>query len=133
MSVTHGNRRIAPPAPFITSTLQQEASRKLGFNARRTMRAAQELYEGVEVEGYGAVGLITYMRTDSLRVSEEARREAIQYIQNRWGRNTCPKNRSVQVAPFVAGRARGNPPDHALPVAGQGARLLTSDQYRLTN
>src|SRR5690606_16398434 len=70
LSVTHGNRRIAPPAPFITSTLQQEASRKLGFNARRTMRAAQELYEGVEVEGYGAVGLITYMRTDSLRVSE---------------------------------------------------------------
>lgn len=60
-------RRKSPAPPFTTSTLQQEASRKLGFQARRTMKAAQELYEGIEVENMGAVGLITYMRTDSLR------------------------------------------------------------------
>ena len=132
LSVTHGNRRIAPPAPFITSTLQQEASRKLGFNARRTMRAAQELYEGVEVEGYGAVGLITYMRTDSLRVSEEARREAIQYIQNRWGREYLPEKPRV----FKSRRSSQDAHEAIRPtmpsLSPDKARgSLTSDQYRL--
>ena len=65
-------RKKNPAAPFTTSTLQQEASRRLGFQGRRTMKAAQELYEGLEVNGMGATGLITYMRTDSLRISEEA-------------------------------------------------------------
>ena len=69
-------RRRSPAPPFITSTLQQEASRKLGFQARRTMKIAQELYEGIELEGQGAVGLITYMRTDSLRMWDEAAAEA---------------------------------------------------------
>ena len=72
-SVKKGTRKKSPTPPFITSTLQQEASRRLSFQARRTMKAAQELYEGVDVEGLGTVGLITYMRTDSLRISEEAR------------------------------------------------------------
>ena len=72
--------RKSPAPPFITSTLQQEASRKLGFQARRTMKVAQELYEGVEVADMGAVGLITYMRTDSLRISEDAVKEAADYI-----------------------------------------------------
>lgn len=89
-AVKRGERRISPAAPFITSTLQQEASRKLGFVSRRTMRAAQELYEGVEVEGFGAVGLITYMRTDSLRISDDARREGNEYIRNRWGEKYLP-------------------------------------------
>ena len=89
-SVKRGERQISPAAPFITSTLQQEASRKLGFVARRTMKAAQELYEGVEVEGFGAVGLITYMRTDSLRISDDARREGNDYIKERWGGNYLP-------------------------------------------
>ena len=69
-SVKNGTRTKTPAAPFSTSTLLQEASQRLGYNARRTMSVAQELYEGVDVEGIGAVGLITYMRTDSLRVSE---------------------------------------------------------------
>ena len=65
-----------PSPPFITSTMQQEASRKLGFTSKRTMKVAQELYEGVDIEGIGAVGLITYMRTDSLRISDEAKKAA---------------------------------------------------------
>jgi len=85
-----GTRRKSPAPPFITSTLQQEASRKLGFQARRTMKAAQELYEGVELEGLGATGLITYMRTDSLRISEDAIQEAVQYIGERWGKKYLP-------------------------------------------
>ncbi len=88
--VKKGTRRKSPAPPFITSTLQQEASRRLGFQARRTMRAAQELYEGVEVEGMGAVGLITYMRTDSLRISEDAIKDASDYILERWGKKYLP-------------------------------------------
>ena len=82
--VKHGTRRKTPAPPFITSTLQQEASRKLGFQSRRTMKVAQELYEGVDIEGMGATGLITYMRTDSLRISDVAKEEAAQYILNRF-------------------------------------------------
>ena len=90
-NVKKGKRRKSPAPPFITSTLQQEASRRLGFQARRTMKAAQELYEGVEVAGMGAVGLITYMRTDSLRVSEDAIRDAADYIRERWGEKYLPE------------------------------------------
>lgn len=79
-----------PAPPFITSTLQQEASRKLGFSAKRTMKAAQELYEGVDIEGIGAVGLITYMRTDSLRISDEAKDAAAQYIGMVYGKDYLP-------------------------------------------
>lgn len=79
-----------PAPPFITSTLQQEASRKLGFTAKRTMKAAQELYEGVDVEGVGAVGLITYMRTDSLRISDEAKAAAAEYIGTVYGKDYLP-------------------------------------------
>lgn len=79
-----------PAPPFITSTLQQEASRKLGFTAKRTMKAAQELYEGVDVEGVGAVGLITYMRTDSLRISDEAKAAASEYIGTVYGNDYLP-------------------------------------------
>lgn len=89
-SIKKGTRRKSPAPPFITSTLQQEASRRLGFTARRTMAAAQELYEGIEIEGMGAVGLITYMRTDSLRLSEDAIQAASAYIQERWGDKYLP-------------------------------------------
>ena len=77
--VRHGTRKKSPAPPFITSTLQQEASRKLGFQSRRTMKVAQELYEGVEIQGMGATGLITYMRTDSLRISNVAIAEVTFY------------------------------------------------------
>ena len=84
-SVKRTEKKRSPAPPFITSTLQQEASRKLGMTPKRTMALAQQLYEGVEITGVGAVGLITYMRTDSLRISEEALAAAREYILNRWG------------------------------------------------
>ena len=95
--VDKGRRRRVPPPPFITSTLQQEASRRFGFSATRTMRAAQTLYEGVEIAGHGAIGLITYMRTDSLRISDEAVAAAKEYIGGRWGeRYICPVKRKYK-------------------------------------
>ncbi len=81
----HGTRRKRPSPPFITSTLQQEASRKLGFQSKRTMKVAQELYEGVEIPSLGATGLITYMRTDSLRISQDAIDEISNYIVSTYG------------------------------------------------
>ena len=84
-NIKKGKRNRQPAPPFITSTLQQEASRKLGFTGQRTMRIAQQLYEGVEIPGQGVTGLITYMRTDSLRISEEARASANSYIKNKFG------------------------------------------------
>ena len=84
-SVKRTQKKRSPAPPFITSTLQQEASRKLGMTPKRTMALAQQLYEGIEITGVGAVGLITYMRTDSLRISEEALAAAKDYILGRWG------------------------------------------------
>ena len=83
--VKKGTRKKNPAPPFITSTLQQEASRRLSFQARRTMKAAQELYEGVDVKDLGTVGLITYMRTDSLRISDEARSAGNDFIKQTYG------------------------------------------------
>ena len=83
-------KRRSPAPPFITSTLQQEASRKLNMTPKRTMALAQQLYEGVDVTGHGTVGLITYMRTDSLRLSEEALAAAKDYIEERYGKNYHP-------------------------------------------
>ncbi len=88
--VKHGTRKKSPAPPFITSTLQQEASRKLGFQSRRTMKVAQELYEGVDIEGMGATGLITYMRTDSLRISNVAIDEVTKYIEQAYGSDYLP-------------------------------------------
>ncbi|MGN1328735.1 MAG: type I DNA topoisomerase [Eubacterium sp.] len=90
-SVKKGSRKKNPTPPFITSTLQQEASRRLSFQAKRTMKAAQELYEGVDAGELGTVGLITYMRTDSLRISEEARAAGNQYIADTYGEKYLPK------------------------------------------
>lgn len=84
-SVKRTEKKRSPAPPFITSTLQQEASRKLGMTPKRTMALAQQLYEGIEITGVGAVGLITYMRTDSQRISEEALAAAKDYILSRWG------------------------------------------------
>ena len=84
-SVKRGEKQKSPAPPFITSTLQQEASRRLSMTPRRTMSIAQQLYEGVEIAGHGSIGLITYMRTDSLRLSEEALAAARDYITGRYG------------------------------------------------
>ena len=84
--------RRRPYAPFITSTLQQEASRKLRRRPARTMRLAQDLYEGVEIPGEGSVALITYMRTDSVRISKEAQNAALEYIREKYGEEFYPPN-----------------------------------------
>ncbi len=83
--LAHGTKKRSPSPPFITSTLQQEASRRLGMTPRRTMSIAQQLYEGVDVEGEGTIGLITYMRTDSLRLSEDALAAAGSFIRQHYG------------------------------------------------
>lgn len=89
-SVKRGEKQRSPAPPFITSTLQQEASRRLSMTPRRTMSVAQQLYEGVEISGQGTIGLITYMRTDSLRLSDEALSSAKDYIIGRYGREYYP-------------------------------------------
>ncbi len=89
-TVTTGEKRRYPAPPFTTSTLQQEAARKLGFTAKKTMATAQQLYEGVEIKGSGSVGLITYMRTDSLRISNDAVSECRNYIGEAFGKVYVP-------------------------------------------
>ena len=85
LSIKKGERKKKPPLPFTTSTLQQEASKKLNMSTQKTMRLAQELYEGVAVKGRGTIGLITYLRTDSTRISEEADAQCRQYIKEQYG------------------------------------------------
>jgi DNA topoisomerase-1 len=87
-----GTRQRRPSPPFTTSTLQQEASRRLGFNAQRTMRTAQQLYEGIDLGRDGLVGVITYMRTDSTNISKQAQQEARKYIGDRFGKDSVPKS-----------------------------------------
>jgi len=86
-SVTKKERRRNPAAPFTTSSLQQEAARKLNFRARKTMMLAQQLYEGIDIGSEGTIGLITYMRTDSTRISDIAKAEAAEYIERSYGKN----------------------------------------------
>lgn len=132
--VKHGTRRKTPAPPFITSTLQQEASRKLGFQSRRTMKVAQELYEGVDIEGMGATGLITYMRTDSLRISDVAKEEAAQYILNRFGEKFLPSKPRVFKTKSNAqdGHEAIRPSMPSLSPEDVKASL-TSDQFKLYN
>ena len=87
LDVKKGNRVKKAPLPFTTSTLQQEAAKRLNFSTQKTMRLAQQLYEGVEIKGQGTVGVITYLRTDSVRISEEADAAAREYIQSAYGEN----------------------------------------------
>lgn len=131
-TVKKGRKNRQPAPPFITSTLQQEASRKLGFQARRTMKAAQELYEGVEVQGQGSMGLITYMRTDSLRISEDAINETAAYIAERWGQKYLPSKPRVF-------KSRANAQDGHEAIRPASVNItpdmvkdsLTADQYKL--
>lgn len=89
--IKHGERVKKPPVPFITSTLQQEAAKNLNFSTQKTMRLAQQLYEGMEIKGHGMVGLITYLRTDSIRISEEADQAAKEYIKEHFGEEYVTK------------------------------------------
>ncbi len=125
-------RKKQPAPPFTTSTLQQEASRKLSFQARRTMKAAQELYEGVEVPGMGAVGLITYMRTDSLRISDEAKAAAADLIKELYGEDYLPeKPRTYRSKNNAQDAHEAIRPTTVTLTPDQLKSSLTSDQYKL--
>ena len=131
--VRHGTRKRQPAPPFITSTLQQEASRKLGFQSKRTMKVAQELYEGVDIKGMGAVGLITYMRTDSLRLSEDALAAAESFIRNKWGEKYLPVSgprRFKSKSNAQDGHEAIRPTSVDLEPSAVRQRL-TNDQYKL--
>jgi len=131
-AVKRQDRNRNPAPPFITSSLQQEASRKLNMTPRRTMSIAQQLYEGVDVEGEGTVGLITYMRTDSLRISDEAIAAARGFIASRYGKEYCPESARQY-------KTKGNAQDAHEAIRPSDVTLdperikknLTSEQYRL--
>ena len=131
-SIKKSVRKKQPAPPFTTSTLQQEASRRLSFNARRTMKTAQELYEGVELEGRGTVGLITYMRTDSLRISEEAQKAAAEMIKQRFGDEYVPAKPRVYKSRSNAQDAHEAIRPSTIDITPDEIKSsLTSDQYKL--
>ncbi len=131
--IKRGERRRNPSPPFITSTLQQEASKRLGYTAKRTMALAQQLYEGIDVGEGGSVGLITYMRTDSTNVAEQAQAEARTFIQARYGEGFLPKE-----APQYKTKAKGAQEAHeairptsVMRQPGSIQEYLSRDQFRL--
>lgn len=133
-SLKKGTKKKNPSPPFITSTMQQDAARKLGFTAKRTMKVAQELYEGVEINGLGSVGLITYMRTDSLRISEEARAQVDSFVRKNYGDKYMPEKPRYF-------KSRSNAQDGHEAIRPSSVDLtpervkesLSSDQYKLYN
>lgn len=121
-----------PSPPFITSTLQQDASRRLGFSSKRTMKIAQELYEGIDIQGMGAVGLITYMRTDSLRISEEAVNSAREYIETAYGKSYLPEKPRVYKSKKNAQDAHEAIRPSIIELTPAKAKAsLSADQYKL--
>ncbi len=131
-SVKKSNKKKASAPPFITSTLQQEAGRKLSFTSQRTMQAAQQLYEGINIKGKGHIGLITYMRTDSLRVSDDAVAEARVFIENNFGSEYLPAKAKIYKTKKSAQDAheaiRPTYPD----ITPESIKAsLTSDQYKI--
>jgi DNA topoisomerase-1 len=132
ISVEEKPRRRNPSAPFTTSTLQQEASRKLGFGARRTMRVAQQLYEGVDFEG-SSDGLITYMRTDSVNIAAEAVSEIRELISQRYGVDNLPKSTNLYKSKARNAQEAHEAirPTSAMRIPAQVKRALGADHYRL--
>ncbi|MHB0923104.1 MAG: type I DNA topoisomerase [Bellilinea sp.] len=131
--IKRGERKRKPSAPFITSSLQQEASRRLGFTTRRTMAIAQQLYEGLDVGNGGATGLITYMRTDSTNVSPVAQKEAREYVQQTYGKDylppTSPHYRTKAVGAQEAHEAIR--PTSVMRLPEKIKSYLTSEQFKL--
>ena len=131
-SVKRTDKQRSPSPPFTTSTMQQEASRKLSMTPRRTMAIAQQLYEGVDIEGEGSVGLITYMRTDSLRISEEAIAATKRFILSRYGKDYYPPQAHRYKAKAGAQDAHeAIRPSNVEWTPEQLKKDLTGEQYRL--
>ncbi len=133
-SVKKGTRKKQPSPPFITSSMQQDASRKLNFQAQKTMKLAQELYEGIDVAGFGMTGLITYMRTDSLRISEEARAAANAFITKQYGSKYLPdKPRYFKTRANAQDGHEAIRPTNIEITPAIAKKSLTNDQYKLYN
>lgn len=131
-AVKRADKTRSPAPPFTTSTLQQEASRRLNMTPRRTMAIAQQLYEGVDVTGEGTVGLITYMRTDSLRISAEAQHAARDFIDQRYGRAYCPASfRQFKAKAGAQDAHEAIRPSNVSLTPEQVRSDLTAEQYRL--
>ena len=128
--VKKGEKKRNPAPPFTTSTMQQEASRKLGFTLKKTMSVAQGLYEGVKIPEKGTVGLITYMRTDSTRISEEARAAAKKHIVEEYGENYY-ENRYYKTNKEAQDAHEGIRPTYADLEPDKIKESLTNDQYKL--
>ena len=131
-SVKRTEKQRSPAPPFITSTLQQEASRRLNMTPRRTMSVAQQLYEGVEIAGRGSIGLISYMRTDSLRLSDEAVASARNYIRETYGEEYCPKQpRTFKTKAGAQDAHEAIRPTDVTLTPELVRKDLTQEQYRL--
>ena len=131
-NVKKAEKKRSSAPPFTTSTLQQEASRKLGFTPKKTMMVAQQLYEGVEVAGQGTTGLITYMRTDSLRLSDEAMAAAAQFIKNRYGdKYYYGKFHTFKTKSGAQDAHEAIRPSHVELEPEAVRESLTTDQYKL--
>ena len=128
--IKKGEKKRTPAPPFTTSTMQQEASRKLGFTLKKTMSIAQALYEGIKIPEKGTVGLITYMRTDSTRISEEARAMAKKYIVEEYGENYY-ENRYYKTNKEAQDAHEGIRPTYADLKPDEIKDSLTKDQYKL--
>ncbi|HOD43622.1 MAG TPA: type I DNA topoisomerase [Anaerolineaceae bacterium] len=131
--IKRGERRRKPLAPFITSTMQQEASRKLGYTARRTMSIAQQLYEGLDVGEGGSTGLITYMRTDSTNIAEVAQKEAREYIQQIYGQSFLPETPPQYKTRAVSAQEAHEAirPTSVFRSPDKIKQYLTNDQFKL--
>ena len=128
--VKKGERKRNPAPPFTTSTMQQEASRKLNFSLKKTMSVAQMLYEGIKIPEKGTVGLITYMRTDSTRISEEARAKAKEVIENKYGEDYY-ENRYYKTKADAQDAHEGIRPTYIEITPDEIKSSLTNDQYKL--
>ena len=131
-NIKEAQKKKYPAPPFITSTLQQEASRKLNFTTQRTMQAAQQLYEGINIKGKGHIGLITYMRTDSLRISDDARAEAKEFIIKKYGSEFYPKTPKIYKTKKNAQDAHEAIRPSYVDITPESIKdSLTGDQYKI--
>ncbi len=130
-SVKKGSRSKNPPAPFTTSTMQQEASKLLGFASQKTMRIAQQLYEGINVAGEGTVGLVSYIRTDSVRIADEAYEEAKGYILSTFGEKYIREKKQYKTDSRAQDAHEAIRPTSTLRTPDKIKDSLSRDQYRL--
>lgn len=130
-SVKKGTRSKNPPAPFTTSTMQQEASKLLGFASQKTMRIAQQLYEGIDIKGEGTVGLVSYIRTDSVRIADEAYEEAKSYIISNYGDRYIKERKQYKTDSRAQDAHEAIRPTSAMRTPDSIKESLSREQYRL--